>query len=86
MDANKTELGISPVESNRPGSLLDTDMKPVVNELVEKYGQTQRGLKPRHVQLMAIGGSIGTALWVGQSSNSIHDQTLMRFRSASEAI
>ncbi|KLP21546.1 putative general amino acid permease [Fusarium fujikuroi] len=65
MDANKTELGISPVESNRPGSLLDTDNKPVVNELVEKYGQTQRGLKPRHVQLMAIGGSIGTALWVG---------------------
>ncbi|RKL31517.1 putative proline-specific permease put4 [Fusarium proliferatum] len=65
MDANKTELGISAVESNRPGSLLDTDNKPVINELVEKYGQTQRGLKPRHVQLMAIGGSIGTALWVG---------------------
>ncbi|KAF5565090.1 general amino acid permease [Fusarium phyllophilum] len=65
MDAKKTELGVAPVESPRPGSLLDTDNKPVVNELVEKYGQTQRGLKPRHVQLMAIGGSIGTALWVG---------------------
>lgn len=69
----KSDLGIAPVESHRPGSLLDTEKQPVVNELVEKYGQTQRGLKPRHVQLMAIGGSIGTALWVGQSSNSIHD-------------
>jgi len=30
-----------------------------------KYGQTKRGLSPRHVQLMAIGGSIGTGLFVG---------------------
>ncbi|KAL2826646.1 amino acid permease/ SLC12A domain-containing protein [Aspergillus cavernicola] len=29
------------------------------------YGQTKRGLAPRHVQLMAIGGSIGTGLFVG---------------------
>ncbi|EXK27238.1 hypothetical protein FOMG_16304 [Fusarium oxysporum f. sp. melonis 26406] len=65
MDAKKSDLGIAPVESHRPGSLLGTEKQPVVNELVEKYGQTQRGLKPRHVQLMAIGGSIGTALWVG---------------------
>lgn len=27
--------------------------------------QTKRGLSPRHVQLMAIAGSIGTALFVG---------------------
>lgn len=31
----------------------------------EHYGQTKRGLSPRHVQLMAIGGSIGTGLFVG---------------------
>ena len=31
----------------------------------EKYRQTKRGLHPRHVQLMAIGGSIGTGLFVG---------------------
>ncbi|EXJ87720.1 hypothetical protein A1O1_04645 [Capronia coronata CBS 617.96] len=31
----------------------------------EKFGQTKRGLSPRHVQLMAIGGSIGTGLFVG---------------------
>jgi yeast amino acid transporter len=29
------------------------------------YRETKRGLKPRHVQLMAIGGSIGTGLFVG---------------------
>lgn len=26
--------------------------------------KTHRGLSPRHVQLMAIGGSIGVGLWV----------------------
>lgn len=30
----------------------------------DSYGETKRGLSPRHVQLMAIGGSIGTGLWV----------------------
>lgn len=32
------------------------------------YRQTQRGLTSRHVQLMAIGGSIGTGLFVGIGS------------------
>lgn len=31
----------------------------------EKYGQTTRGLKSRHIQLIAIGGCIGTGLFVG---------------------
>lgn len=30
--------------------------------VVTQYGETKRGLSPRHVQLMAIGGSIGTGL------------------------
>lgn len=29
------------------------------------FGQTKRGLSGRHVQLMALGGSIGTGLFVG---------------------
>ncbi|TEA14662.1 putative proline-specific permease put4 [Colletotrichum sidae] len=33
--------------------------------VAQQYGETKRGLSPRHVQLMAIGGSIGTGLWVG---------------------
>ncbi|KAJ5580331.1 uncharacterized protein N7459_006316 [Penicillium hispanicum] len=37
--------------------------------LDERYATTQRGLKNRHVQLMALGGTIGTGLFVssGQS-------------------
>lgn len=30
-----------------------------------RYTQTQRGLKSRHIQMMAIGGTIGTGLFVG---------------------
>ncbi|KAL4786524.1 amino acid permease/ SLC12A domain-containing protein [Aspergillus varians] len=33
--------------------------------LDERYQKTQRGLKTRHVQLMALGGTIGTGLFVG---------------------
>ncbi|KAI9733070.1 MAG: hypothetical protein M1834_003616 [Cirrosporium novae-zelandiae] len=35
----------------------------------DKYGHIKRGLKGRHVQLMAIGGSIGTGLFVGIGSS-----------------
>lgn len=44
------------------GILLDP------NYVEQHYGQTKRGLSPRHVQLMAIGGSIGTGLFVGIGS------------------
>ncbi|EAW11005.1 proline permease PrnB [Aspergillus clavatus NRRL 1] len=33
--------------------------------LDERYAMTQRGLKNRHVQMMALGGTIGTGLFVG---------------------
>ncbi|OJJ00891.1 hypothetical protein ASPVEDRAFT_592630 [Aspergillus versicolor CBS 583.65] len=33
--------------------------------LDDRYQNTQRGLKNRHVQLMALGGTIGTGLFVG---------------------
>ena len=37
----------------------------------ERYSHTQRGLKSRHVQLIALGGAIGTGLFVG-SGESTH--------------
>lgn len=40
------------------------DDVPVTNAIKEQWGETQRGLSPRHVQLMAIGGSIGVGIWV----------------------
>jgi amino acid transporter len=52
--SEKTE-GISPVLSTTDGE--------VINSITGPY-ETRRGLSPRHVQLMAIGGSIGTGLWV----------------------
>ncbi|KAJ5929882.1 hypothetical protein N7454_006832 [Penicillium verhagenii] len=37
--------------------------------LDERYETTQRGLKSRHVQLMALGGTIGTGLFVGSGQS-----------------
>ncbi|CAI6336225.1 unnamed protein product [Periconia digitata] len=48
-----------------PGELDAADEKGRENVLTNQYGRTQRGLSPRHVQLMAIGGAIGIGLWVG---------------------
>ena len=47
------------VSDTSPGVLIDH------NTVDNEYGRTVRGLSPRHVQLMAIGGSIGTGLFVG---------------------
>ncbi|KXJ92581.1 proline permease [Microdochium bolleyi] len=59
MTADK-ELGLRPSQSDQdtaPGTAVYTTATGTL--------QTQRGLSPRHVQLMAIGGSIGVGLWVG---------------------
>ena len=60
--AKTTPLEIEPVTevgSTSHGDVFVHDMKQ--GEL-DKFGTTKRGLKSRHVQLMAIAGSIGTAL------------------------
>jgi amino acid permease len=54
------------------GSEKGIDVSPVRSDSdhIGKVGndnkvvETKRGLSARHVQLMAIGGSIGTGLWV----------------------
>ena len=40
------------------GHLVDAD----------RYGVTKRGLKSRHIQLIALGGAIGTGLFVGSGA------------------
>jgi amino acid transporter len=37
--------------------------------LDDRYMQTQRGLRSRHVQMMALGGTIGTGLFVGSGQS-----------------
>ena len=53
-----------------PSSISGVDHGTVLepNNFEKHYGRTKRGLTPRHVQLMAIGGSIGTGLFVGIGS------------------
>ena len=37
-------------------------------DLLAKYNQLERGLKSRHIQFMALGGAIGTGLFVGSGA------------------
>lgn len=46
----------------------DIDHAVADSAIAHQYGQTKRGLSPRHIQLMAIGGSIGMGLFVGIGS------------------
>lgn len=46
----------------------DDSLSHTENGTVIEYYETKRGLSSRHVQLMAIGGSIGTGLFVGIGS------------------
>jgi amino acid permease len=54
------------VDLHRHDSKTEGEFKEIsrAEERNAQYGVTQRGLKPRHVQLMAIGGAIGVGLWV----------------------
>jgi amino acid transporter len=56
---------------NSPDATVLDEKRHAVRAIVEadllddRYKQTQRGLKNRHVQMMALGGTIGTGLFVG---------------------
>ncbi|PWY82091.1 hypothetical protein BO70DRAFT_35239 [Aspergillus heteromorphus CBS 117.55] len=56
-----------------PGDVKTGAMHNMIERdlLDERYEITQRGLKNRHVQLMALGGTIGTGLFVG-SGQALH--------------
>jgi yeast amino acid transporter len=44
--------------------LSDTNRRPSEDGSIKQYDETHRKLKPRHIQLIGIGGTIGTALYV----------------------
>ncbi|KAJ0331448.1 hypothetical protein COL922a_011931 [Colletotrichum nupharicola] len=54
--------------SEKKTGILDSALEPVESVLEgqgEQHGTTQRGLKSRHAQMIALGGTIGTGLFVG---------------------
>ncbi|KAL4921108.1 hypothetical protein BDW62DRAFT_139904 [Aspergillus aurantiobrunneus] len=59
---NQDELTVKNTVVDNSDESIEEGLKPV-------YDHTHRKLKPRHVQLIGIGGTIGTALYVqiGQS-------------------
>ncbi|KAK7892424.1 hypothetical protein LTR67_007521 [Exophiala xenobiotica] len=64
-DIKMAEIGGHPVAeigSQEQGDIYERHLSSAEKE---KYGRIKRGLTPRHVQVMAIGGSIGTGLFVG---------------------
>lgn len=66
----KEPMGISSAQSTSDTHVGVGDVKVTGGGGLERRAEyeTQRGLSPRHVQLMAIGGSIGTGLFVGIGS------------------
>jgi amino acid permease len=44
--------------------ISDTNRRPSEGGVVRQHDETHRKLKPRHIQLIGIGGTIGTALYV----------------------
>lgn len=66
---DKESSGISTAPSHGDANVEVGDVKAISGGLERRAQfETKRGLSPRHVQLMAIGGSIGTGLFVGIGS------------------
>lgn len=51
-----------------PGVFHRMSVVPEPSELEEKQESTKRGLKSRHAQMIALGGTIGTGLFVGSGA------------------
>lgn len=59
---SKNTMGLHPTPSNYAGDVEEVNE---FNRDVEGGHGTQRGLKSRHAQMIALGGTIGTGLFVG---------------------
>ncbi|KAJ9136921.1 Proline permease [Pleurostoma richardsiae] len=60
-----------PEKGTHPSEKRHSDVEPGITQIVagglldERYEITHRGLKSRHAQMIALGGTIGTGLFVG---------------------
>ena len=60
------EESTSPDDKSAPPNYGDNRLPPIRGELVDdRFRHTRRGLKSRHAQMIALGGTIGTGLFVG---------------------
>ncbi|KXH44132.1 amino acid permease [Colletotrichum simmondsii] len=63
---------LTDVESKHNGESYPRDVNFAAlndpNDLVNSHDQLSRGLKSRHIQFLALGGAIGTGLFVGSGS------------------
>lgn len=67
IDGSSLEKGVRPLpadDSIREDTILEGDALTVD----DRFGHTERALKSRHVQLIALGGCIGTGLFVGSGA------------------
>ncbi|TQS33859.1 hypothetical protein Golomagni_05782, partial [Golovinomyces magnicellulatus] len=67
MDSEKINRSEPEVETAEHAP-LKTDLAAAGFEQTEQDGHMQRGLKSRHIQLIALGGTIGTGLFIGSGS------------------
>ena len=69
MASSEKGIAVEVTGVSRPGSIVeDRELECAHSEEIGKYGHTKRGLKGRHIQLIALGGCIGTGLFVGTGS------------------
>lgn len=61
-EESKKTMGLHPMQSNHAGDVEEVNG---FDEDIEGADGTQRGLKSRHAQMIALGGTIGTGLFVG---------------------
>jgi len=55
------------VDADRKGSVEIAEAAEIYGDIqtAEEYGYVHRGLKSRHIQFIALGGTIGTGLFLG---------------------
>jgi yeast amino acid transporter len=69
MDSYKTESK-APYQDKAPSNTVNTVTDVESGSVDNKdVGETVRGLKPRHTQMIALGGAIGTGIFLGAGQN-----------------
>ena len=64
----RPDLELATVDSARSGDINGRAYAEISPEMQERYGKTTRGLSSRHMQLITIGSSVGTGMFIGIGS------------------